>query len=505
MAQDLRTLNSTAGKEGETKRGFRPFSAISESLQGRRARLDAVSLLESAVRHGDQEAYGEAVGAFIALPAKQREKMLLEAQKLVAAASIRTFESPERTGEITALAIFFRDAAKMLPVDEEGEKLTGPYSDAIGAFIKVANAKRSSNGSRILQDTAALACTEALWALDYGGSQFWSERLSDYATRDFAIKSLLEMPETADFNDHGWSLLKKELGPLAVGIARSPSPQKADFLRLMLADSDPAVMEAAVKSVMFLMPAPDDIFKGVSDLKPVLERVGKALALQAVSSENEPARAAEAVDGLITLALNGITPYGGAEFRRMMSPLTGSPEGRKYLFALTGVILTNASRAKALRLRGKPLDGTEAAAPAEAQDDLEEAATEVESAAVNLCIGNLQYCDDRQFVAAMELTGLLASGRHYILRNGMMAYAMGEMVDVAFRPAGKSEGERSEQRKKALGVLAAMSALGLSVSLTPVVPGGAPDPEETARGEELRKMLEAAGVKVVMAPGPESG
>jgi len=492
MAQDLRTLNTDTGESREKRRGFRPFRSMAEGLQNRRARLDALSILDSALACPGPEALSEAVGAFIALPSAQRHKLLLAAQKRVVGASATAFDSRDGALEITLLASFFREAADMMPVDSEGNKLCAPYAKAIGAFAKAADARRTTNGMRESQDAAALACTEALWSLDYSPEKFWARRLFDGATKGFAIKSLLEMPETAEFEDHGWALLRKHIDELAVDIARSSSPKRSDFIRMMLKDEDPAVVEAAVKSVMYLMPVPDAILAGLKDvggLEVIITRVGRKLARKALDAGHDASIAMEAADGLVTIALNGVTPYSAAEFRKITESLQGSVEGRKYLFGLTGPIVANAPE---LCARGK--------------QDLAEAAGEIESGAVNLCIAGLNFSDDRQFSSAMELAGLYASGRRYILESGILPYAMGEMVDIVFNPGGRSEAEQSAQREKALGVLRAMNSLGLGVVLSPPKTGDSPGQKDAAIRDGMIKLLTDAGVKVAMAKGqPPSG
>jgi hypothetical protein len=134
------------------------------------------------------------------------------------------------------------------------------------------------------------------------------------------------------------------------------------------------------------------------------------------------------------------------------------------------------------------------------------AVTEMESDRVNACVAALECADGKQFDAAMELVRLLATGRDYLLKRGFIGHVMNEMVEVVSEPAGVSEAEQDEQRRRAVGVLHELGKLGIGVTLTTSSPDGVFTEAETRKARELQELFDKYSPKAPDAPaGPTEG
>ncbi len=486
MAQDIKTLTGEAGLPKEGKRGFRPFAALAEGLRKRRERRCTISLLEDAVRFGEKDAFDEAMASFIALPQEQKERVMLEMQKALKSASYLPFESEEKTARVAAIAGFFEKAATALPVDSEGERIVAPYQETVRILKDVVEGTAFRSRANPAQGRATLACTRALWELEYGNFDFWEARALEHSTGQFAITKLLEMPDTGDYEAHGWFLLRKNLAQLGEQIARNPSEQRVAFFRAMLMDAENSVVKAALRDAVHLENIPPD-FPGIAQdvleipeledearmfisathalaklqsdepyvsiamlamqysdgarhLGPILERAGERMASDALDAKSGPKRI-RAMDTLATLAAAGITPCSPDTLVAILGPLTGSRELPTQFYGLTGNILFS----------GKKHEG------------LTQVAAKMESDRVNSCFTELGYADDRQFPAALELVSLFASGRMYLVTNGMIPEVAKEMAEIVLEPAGETKKEQDEQVRKAKFVLEAMRGAGIEI------------------------------------------
>jgi hypothetical protein len=531
MAQDIRTLTGETADVAEKRRGFHPFAAMAESIRNARARRSTIELFEAAMRFGERENIDEALASYIALPQKPKEQSLLHLQEALKRCSSLPFEDAAKTQRVTVIAELFAGAARMLPVDSEGERITAPYRDAIKAFRDIVEHDDLRLSGKEEHSGAILACVAALWELEYGSFKFWDARAHDSATQDYTITKLLEMPGSPDTDEHGWSLLRKDLAELGIAIAGNPSPKTEAFFRSMLFDGDKDVAKAALKGALYFGRIPEEFFdiagdltkvsglesaaqnfiaaghlkmllevegenkmmalrqlasmysRGMGHLAPMLKQTGREITESALAADDNLENRRRQLDALVYLASAGIMPYDGETLKRLLTPLLGSQGAAGAFYNLTGIILMKCEDA-----------------------GLHKAVTQMESDRVNACIASLECADGKQFESSMELVRLLATGRDYLLKNGIIAHVMSEMVDVVSEPAGASEEEQNEQRRKAVGVLSELGKLGISVTLTTSSPDGVFTEAETRKAHELQELFDKFSPKAQGAPaGPTEG
>ncbi len=94
---------------------------------------------------------------------------------------------------------------------------------------------------------------------------------------------------------------------------------------------------------------------------------------------------------------------------------------------------------------------------------LSASAAALEQRRIMLALEALQFADDRQFDAAMELITLYRHGRRQLTKT--MVQIAEDMVDVKFNPGGQSEGEKAGQKNKAESVIRALGSVGVRVNI----------------------------------------
>jgi hypothetical protein len=238
------------------KHGFRPLSGLIERIRGGRERSRTLSLLGSSLRSGvDGGAqFEEALAAFKGLPSQDKDKALSGAAEMFSPYSSFTFESEQKTASMTTLSVFVAEAAALMNGCEIRSR-AGLIRELKALSKDDALYDHGSNEHA----GAKLAAAVALWELGYMEYPFWEDRLSCPATRDFTIAKMLEMPQYGEYKEHGWHLLQKNLtSDLAMWIALSGSPKKADFLTSMLLDNDTRTVVAALEGAIYLHPLPAD-------------------------------------------------------------------------------------------------------------------------------------------------------------------------------------------------------------------------------------------------------
>jgi hypothetical protein len=77
---------------------------------------------------------------------------------------------------------------------------------------------------------------------------------------------------------------------------------------------------------------------------------------------------------------------------------------------------------------------------------------------------------------------------------------MNEMVEVAYRPGGETEGEQKAQRRNAVGVIRELAKFGIGVNMQPASPDGIFTPEELARAKELQDIFTEYSAEAGGAP-----
>ncbi|MEW6036102.1 MAG: hypothetical protein AB1529_05805 [Candidatus Micrarchaeota archaeon] len=483
MSDQKMQCASLAQEKGEKKR-WRPFSGLVEGLRTRKARRKAISLAESAIRSGEAEDLSDALESYSALPDKRKAETLLYLQKRLKSASSFTYESPQKVRTLTVIADFFAEAAKSLPKDAEGALITAPYSRTISLLKGAVEKKDLYKSGDETHAQAVLSSVKALWELEYGYIPFWEERLSDPDSRKFTIRKMLGMEPAEKFEDHGWYFLMRNIDTLAVDIGQSDSPAKHGFFLSMLAGSEPAVIRAALRGAAYLdsdgelrdmakellaidalseaagefllvcdlkdrlskdgadrygaaLGLADLYANGAKHLKPMLDNMCAGLVGSAMS-EQDGREKVRLLDAISDMALLGIAPYSPGTLQELLEPVVGSKEAMGAYYTITGALIE----------RGNGLSPSAAA---------------LEQRRIMLALEALQFADDRQFDAAMELITLYRHGRSNLV-NAMVQIAE-DMVDVKFNPGGQSEGEKAGQKNKAESVIRALGSVGVRVNI----------------------------------------
>ncbi|MFN7991539.1 MAG: hypothetical protein U0R44_05255 [Candidatus Micrarchaeia archaeon] len=257
----------------ERKTEFGSRSGLIDGIRGHFRRSRVKTMLESAIGSGDPEAkdFDDAMKAFSGLPPKDKEKIMLKIGRQIERCSWMTFESEQKQGLATAIAVFLAESAKQLGgVDLSGE----PFRKVMRELKDIVEDGSLYHENDPAHRAVKLACTAALWEMGYGNSPFWEARIRDPATRDYTIRQLLEMPIVEDFKEHGWHLLRENLKDAALPVAFSASPAKIDFYTSMLTDRNHDILAMALAGAIYLNPVPAefiDIAKDISRLSPKLE------------------------------------------------------------------------------------------------------------------------------------------------------------------------------------------------------------------------------------------
>jgi hypothetical protein len=507
MEQDplLITVNAAlAVKRESEKRGFHPFNALAEGLRGRRARRTTIGLFKEAMKFADGESVDAAIASAVALPQKQREKALLSLQdSLRVTCSYLPFEYDHKVRSLLAGAEIFAGVAKMLPLDEAGCKISAPYQAAIRVFKDAVDKWDLRSKDNPDHAAAVLASVRALWELEYGVDTFWEGRLQDPVVRDYVITQLLEMPDPEMVQGHGWFSLRKNLGIVGKDVAESKSSQVVPFFEAVLSSSDAGFVRSAFEAAVFLEPIPQPVIdaanrlgasetpaiasaanqfmdvvilrqfaaqdgasqitaasglagllgRGMAHIKPIVEKEGKKVAQMALTANGNEATRLACIRSLTEMAAVGVTPFNTTEFDAIAGPIADSSDQ-----AAVGVFYNFTAN---VATKGQTRGVKEAAARAEAGRVSKKLATVLETAGMD------------QFEAAMEIATLFATGRVYLVRNGVVPDVISEMVSVIFEPGGEDEAEEAEQRRRAASVLTSIVQTGIGNGIllqSPIVP-----------------------------------
>lgn len=490
MAQDIRQVTGQSDSLIEKRRGFHPFATMAEGLRMRRARRNTLDAVDAAARFGERESLDSAFATYAALPAAHKERVLLDLQRSLKLISYCPFEDAQKTARLSAIADFFSKAATLLPVDAEGERVTAPYKDAIRMLRDIVEREEFRNGSSSSHSDAILACSQALWELEYGNFGFWESRVRDPATRDYVITKLLEMPEAEDVTESGWYLLRNHLDEIGPAIAASASAKRDEFFASMFMDGDMKVAASAMRAAVCLESTPGELYgiagelsqvpgmegiaqsftmigrfkeqlsgvgedrllaakhlavyyaDGMKNLQGLLEKTSREITAGVLEAEPHSQDHLKGLEVLVHMAAVGITPYSPDELGKMLGPYTGTRAAVAIYYNLTQNIMGFSPRG-----------------------DLKAAASELEAARVNACFGDLSYVDDRQFDAAHELVLLYSTGRIYLVENGMIPKLAQEMVEIILEPAGESAESKDAQVGKANRVLDHMRQVGIDIQI----------------------------------------
>ena len=210
------------GIVSERKRGTGPFTGLVEKIRGGRERSRTLSMLGASLRRGGEGGpeFEAALAQFKELSDEDRGRVLGEVAELFIPHSSFTFETPEKVAAVTVLSVFVAEAAAAMPKDQLWDAGAGSRKGLVRALTAISRDDSFCRENDPAHASAKLAAAVALWELGYTDHPFWEDRLRSPATRDFTITKMLEMPETTDFKEHGWHLLRKNLDtPLAISIA----------------------------------------------------------------------------------------------------------------------------------------------------------------------------------------------------------------------------------------------------------------------------------------------
>ncbi len=249
----------TGGSEAKRKPGT--FAGLIERIRDGRERSRAVSLLSSSLSREDAGGpeFKEALEAFGRLSSQSKDRALSEAAALYRDYSSFPFESEHKTASLTTLSVFVAEAAAQLTAGRPDGSAVSARSGLLRSLVGISRDDSFYKADNAAHAKAKLAAAVALWELGYMECGFWEDRLRVDATRDFTITKMLEMPETTDFKEHGWHLLRKNLDtPLAISIASCASPARIDFLTSMMLDSDTKVVVSAMEGAAYLYPIPPE-------------------------------------------------------------------------------------------------------------------------------------------------------------------------------------------------------------------------------------------------------
>jgi hypothetical protein len=259
---ESQALKVTLQPEAKPARKF--FGGLVEGIRSWSAR----SAIDDLLREASPESVCAAIKKFSLLDEKSKRKALLCAEAALEHQSSFPFEYPNKVKAVTAIGWFFTEAAKQLPLDENGARISAPYEKAIYLLSKIAAENNLYDPQNLEHRAARLACTEALWELEGGSREFWQDRLFDDATSIYTLLSLLSDPDR-------WDLLKDNLDKVALAVATCPSDKKTDFLQHMLNDEKPEVIKIALAASIYLDSVPKEFFERALEIS----RLGSELNL----------------------------------------------------------------------------------------------------------------------------------------------------------------------------------------------------------------------------------
>lgn len=177
-----------------------------------------------------KECIKEVADAYFKLDDSHKQEVVAFITKKLGQNAPYALDKLEASESVIAIAASISGIAKRLPVDEEGDKDVAAFEKAISILETLAKPEQLFQTDPEQYASMRLSCTDALWSLDYGDTDFWLSRLNDGVTKSFTLGHLLEMPPTKDPDSHGWCLLRSKLTELSVDIARHESMKKFDFL-----------------------------------------------------------------------------------------------------------------------------------------------------------------------------------------------------------------------------------------------------------------------------------
>jgi hypothetical protein len=246
-------------------------SGLIEGISTFRNRRKVNRLLLHAMQNtgvaGD-ESLKRAASLFSELDPKAQEKQLSETLQHLERASDWTFESDEKAHSMRVLADFIRSSADLV-------KDTRLKEEIIFVLKEVLNDTNLFNERNMAHLEVNLACTRALWDLGFRDMEYWSDKLMRPELYDTLAGHLLEMPETENFEEHGWSVLRNELKSISVVLALEGPEKKYDFFASMLLDTKPSVLEAALEGVLYLPALPDELGMLVDDVSGISDSLGE--------------------------------------------------------------------------------------------------------------------------------------------------------------------------------------------------------------------------------------
>jgi len=396
----------------------------------------------------------KAMEKFIALGQPEKENVMLRMQEELSYYSSFVFEHEYKAGAVTIIADFLTKAAKSLPHDSEGEKISTPYKKAIDRLVGVVNDTSFYNATPEQKNTI-LTCATALWEMGYGSYEFWEHQLSYEVTRDFVITKLLEMEPTKNPEEHGWHLLKQHLDGQGTAIAVNPSEKRYGFFTEALQSPDPEITRNAFLAAIHLENPSEDL------LSKMARPIKAAIAIYSDSRNTEP-EAAEAADTFIRTAFAQLVSLRYSSSPHLQPVIDN-------LVSFTSKVVLNVSHKNDIT-SGCTEKSAEIIAfltasgalprpsPIFGGGILTEDARAIEKARTIL-LNMLNYGDERQFSAAHSLINLYPTG-HHISDHQLISIGK-EMASIAIEPPAKNE---KETRAKAIGVIARIYGVGIDTS-----------------------------------------
>lgn len=232
----------------------------------------AISRLEDMIRypitHPGQEGqavFREGIALFAGLTPLGREKVMLEFANDLRTTRSWPFESSESTRKLTTLANFFAEAALLLPKDEQGDVRNGPHIPAIKSLKDLFEADSFYDHTNPDHTAAKTACLKALWNLGFGFIDFWEHSVllaHDSTSTQVTVDMWLNEPikDGFSFEEHPWSLLRKNISSIGQALLQSNSPKKYEFFQAMLFDEDQAVVGKTLQLLAYSTDLPEHFY-----------------------------------------------------------------------------------------------------------------------------------------------------------------------------------------------------------------------------------------------------
>ncbi|MDD5171591.1 MAG: hypothetical protein PHF60_00990 [Candidatus ainarchaeum sp.] len=268
MAKLMTDTITGAGVAPETSKTPEKNGGMFEGLRKRKEAKRVLSLVTSAISQPNGQSAAslkEATEIFKTLEVEYQDKALLKIKTLLESSTNYPFENGNPR-KLHIISDFLTAIAPSLPKDESGNLARGPQESLIPLLANVAD-YYDPEGKCKEHPEVVLACTQALWGLEYGFYDFWKTQATNPVTQEFVVTQMLEMPhvEGQDPKAHGWYLLKDTLAQIAPALAASSSPKKIEFLDSIMEDKDPTIMKlvAGLRVPMSM----DDIPKKLLDFE----------------------------------------------------------------------------------------------------------------------------------------------------------------------------------------------------------------------------------------------